>query len=301
MRSIFRLIRLPNLLIIALTLYFTRYFIIRPMVEISGGEILLSPLNFFLLNLSIIFIAAAGYIINDYFDTRIDFINKPERVVIDKKISRQNAILWHIILSSAGVLLGAYLAFKVHIPKLALIHILSVGLLWFYSTDFKRMFLIGNLVVALLSGIIPLMAAMFEPNKMLISFRYIAAYALFAFVVSLIREIIKDMEDMKGDAALNCRTIPVVMGTRITKIIVVIISLITMGMVAYIQEMQFRSQDFISFWYFTVTLQVPFLILIWMIIKAEQPKQFHTASTITKMIMLAGVLSMFIFYYSLLA
>lgn len=301
MISIFRLIRLPNLLIIALTLYFTKYFLIRPMIEISGAEVLFSKLDFFLFNLSIIFIAAAGYIINDYFDTKIDFINKPEKIIIDKKINRKHAIVWHVILSTLGILLGIYSAIRVGFPKLCLIHILSVGLLWFYSTDFKRMFLIGNIVVAFLSGLIPIMAALFEPNKIFISFKYIAGYAIFAFITSLIREIIKDMEDVKGDAALNCKTLPVVLGIKTTKTIIVTIVLATMLLMGYIQSMQFRAHDLISFWYFTITIQLPFAILIYLTLKAENQQHFHRASTITKIIMFTGVLSMFIFYYSLLA
>ncbi len=299
MISIFRLIRLPNLIIISLTLYFTRLFLIKPMIEISGTEIKLSNLNFFLLNVSIVFIAAAGYIINDYFDTKIDFINKPEKVIIDKKINRKHAIVWHIILSVIGVLIGFYLAFRVGMPKLCLIHILSVGLLWFYSTDFKRMFLIGNIVVSILSGLIPLMAALFEPNKIYISFIYIIGYCAFAFIISLIREIIKDMEDIKGDAILNCKTVPVVLGIKVSKSIVISISLATMLAMGYIQSMQYHSNDIISFWYFMITLQLPFITLLYLLIKAESPKQFHTASAITKIIMLTGVLSMYIFYATL--
>lgn len=269
------------------------------MIEISGAEMLFSRLDFFLLNLSVICIAAAGYIINDYFDTRIDFINKPEKVVIDKKINRKHAIVWHIILSAVGIVLGFYLAYKAGMPKLGLIHFLTVGLLWFYSTNFKRMFLTGNIIVAILSGLIPLMAALFEPNRSYISFTYINAYCGFAFIISLIREIIKDMEDIKGDAVMNCKTLPVVLGIKAGKFIVVFISLCTMIFMGYIQGMQFRSHDLISFWYFTFTLQLPFIILLYLLIKAERPKQFYVASTITKIIMLTGVLSMYIFYATL--
>lgn len=304
MKAIFKLIRLPNLLIIALTLYFTRYFLLRPLIELSGAEMQLSDLDFFLLNISIITIAAAGYIINDYFDTRIDFINKPEHVVIDKKVNRKKAILWHIILNVFGVLIAVYLAIRVAFPKLALIHILTVGLLWFYSTNFKRMFFIGNLIVALLSGIIPMLVVLFEPERILFTpyFRtnlnYNIAYALFAFVVSLIREIIKDMEDVKGDAAVNCKTIPVVVGIEITRYFTLFLSLIVMFTLSYIQREQYQSHDYISFWYFTIAIQLPLAAVIYFLIRAQSPRMFHIASTLTKVTMLGGIVSMYVFYYT---
>jgi 4-hydroxybenzoate polyprenyltransferase len=301
MKSIIRLIRLPNLLIIALTLYCTRYFLIRPLVELGGAVLKLNPIDFLLLNLSVIFIAAAGYIINDYFDTKIDFINRPDRLVIGPKISRKKAILWHIILSALGIVLGFYLAFRVGVPKLGVIHLLSVGLLWFYSTDFKRMFLIGNLVVAVLSGIIPLLAALFEPNRLFISFKFIMAYSLFAFITTLVRELVKDMEDIKGDGSMGCKTVPIVLGFPTTKSIVFILSFMVMVFIGYIQYLQFISKDLISFYYFLLLIQLPFLLFVFFVFKAKEQQQFHSASTTIKIIMLTGVLSMFVFYYSLLA
>jgi 4-hydroxybenzoate polyprenyltransferase len=300
MISIFRLIRLPNLIIIGLTLYFTKYFLIRPLVELAGSELKLSNTDFFLLNLSVIFIAAAGYIINDYFDTKIDFINKPERVIVGKSITRRYAILWHVLLSFAGVSLGFYLGYKSGMPKLGLIQFLSVGLLWFYSTDFKRLFLIGNLVVAFLSGLVPLIAALFEPNRYFIEVRFVLAYCIFAFIISLIREIVKDMEDVKGDSEMYCKTLPVVWGIRASKYTVLFLSFITMALLGIIQYLQFKTNDMLSFWYFTLLIQVPFFVFFYMIIRAGEQKEYKRASLLIKLIMLTGITSMFVFYYSLL-
>lgn len=299
--NIVRLIRLPNLLIIALTLYFTRYFLLRPMIEINGWNIKLSNFHFLLLNLSVILIAAGGYIINDYFDTKIDAINKPYKVVVGKGITRRSAMLSHIILSTLGVALGAYISFKVGLPKLALIHVMATGLLWFYSTDFKKMVLIGNIVIALLSGIIPLIAALYEPNNIYVTWRFVFGYCIFAFIVSLIREIIKDMEDAEGDAAENCKTLPILLGIQPAKYIVIALSLITIAGLAYIQYGQLLSKDYISFWYFSLAIQIPLFALIIQLLLARYPKHYNFASTLSKIILLAGVLSMYVFYYSFLA
>ncbi len=107
-------------------------------------------------------IAAAGYIINDYFDTRADLINKPTRVVVGVAISRKLAMILHLVLNVMGVGIGVYLAFYVGLPALSLVFMLSTGLLWFYSTNYKKQFLVGNLTVAFLTALVPLMVVLFE-------------------------------------------------------------------------------------------------------------------------------------------
>src|SRR5688500_12898531 len=198
--SFARLTRVWNLIILAMAQYFTGAFLI-------DFSTILDP-RLFVLTLSTVLISAGGYIINDYYDIKIDLINKPQRVVIGKSITRRYAILFHTLLSFAGVVLGLFLSWKI-----AAVNFASATVLWWYSNSLKRQPFIGNFVVALLTGIaIWLVDSLYKTGHMLI-----ITYASFAFFMTLIREIIKDMEDLKGDHTFGCKTLPIVWGMRRTK------------------------------------------------------------------------------------
>ncbi len=303
MLTILRLIRFPNLLIIALTMYLTRYCLL---LEFDSQALKFVPLAFTLntigfifLVVSTLFIAAAGYIINDYFDTKIDAINKPERLIIGVSISRRKAMFAHTILSSLGVIIGFWLAYEIHHIIFGWINVITVGLLWFYSTSFKKNFLIGNLVIALLSALIPIVVGVFEPNAYKELYYFIIAYAGFAFLISLIREIIKDLEDMDGDIAENCRTLPIVSGVNTTKTVIILLIAIVIASISYVIAMPFLSGNKIFILYSVFAVQVPLLGLIYLVVKAKSKQAYSILSTITKIIMLTGVLSMFVFNYTL--
>ncbi len=303
MLTILRLIRFPNLLIIALTMYLTRYCLL---IEFDGQAIkfvaltfTLNNVGFALLVLSTLFIAAAGYIINDYCDTKIDAINKPERLIIGVTVSRRKAMMAHTILSAMGVLIGFWLAYEIHHLIYGWINVITVGLLWSYSNTFKKNFLIGNLVIALLSGLIPFVVAMFEPNVYKELYYFIIAYSGFAFLVSLMREIIKDLEDIEGDIAEGCRTLPIVLGVNKTKTIIIALVAIVIAGVGYVIRMPFFSGNKTFLLYCVFTLQIPLLVMIYLVVKATTKRRYYMLSTFTKIIMLMGVLSMYVFYYSL--
>ncbi|RYZ49567.1 MAG: ubiquinone biosynthesis protein UbiA, partial [Chitinophagaceae bacterium] len=219
--AFFRLVRWPNLVFIALTQALFYFCIYLPLFrQPETGKMIL-------LILASVFIAAAGYIINDYFDLNIDLVNKPTKNVVDKVIHRRWAIIWHLVLSVVGVLLTA-LAVRLEYWYLVLANIVCVALLWFYSTSFKRQLLIGNIVISLLTAwtILVFFFAFNHPsnafntsNELSVKFFRLAfLYSGFAFIISLIREAIKDIEDMEGDARYGCRTLPIVTGVRTTKV-----------------------------------------------------------------------------------
>ncbi|MES1161033.1 MAG: geranylgeranylglycerol-phosphate geranylgeranyltransferase, partial [Bacteroidota bacterium] len=181
------------------------------------------------MSLSSVLIAAAGYIINDYFDLNIDRVNKPDKLVVDKIIKRRWTILWHWILSGLGVLLGFYVSWKLRNPIVGLANLGCVVLLWFYSTTFKRKLLIGNVIISLLTAwvILVLYTCEFSLQELrdparhyILSrlFKFAIVYAGFAFIISLIREVVKDIEDMEGDARYGCRTMPIVWGVNTAKV-----------------------------------------------------------------------------------
>jgi len=317
--AILRLVRFQNLLIIAATQYIMRYCIIYPFLKINGFELQLNGFHFALLVLATVFIAAAGYVINDYFDTGTDRVNRPGDVVIDRSIQRRLAMLLHFVLNFTGIVIGAYLSFYIGVSQLVLVFVLATGLLWFYSTHYKRQFLIGNFVVSIMTGIVPLMVILFEMpllndkyGLIMIShqanfnyiFFWIMAFSFFAFLTTLLREIIKDTEDFEGDSAFGMNTLPIYIGRRNTKIVIVSLILTSLGLltIIFIRFLLYRgiSLDYITSGYFFFFLFVPFIYLLYKIVIAKTKNDFHLASQITKLIMLAGILYSFVVRYIVL-
>ena len=300
--AFFRLIRWSNLVFIVLTQALFYFCIYYPLYRVHDFRRLI------LLILASVTIAAAGYIINDYFDLNIDQVNKPEKNVIDRVIKRRWAIFWHLFLSLLGVALTV-VAVGLHYWYLVLANLVCVMLLWLYSTSFKRQLLIGNLVISLLTAwtILVFFFAFSSPSNAFNTadpvsvkfFRLAFLYSGFAFIISLIREAVKDMEDLKGDSKYGCKTLPIVAGVRATKIYVAIwISVL----VATLVILQFYVLQF--GWWPSVLYAVPFVIVplvytLQKLRKATSTQDFASLSSNTKWIMLTGILSMifFLFYF----
>jgi len=157
-----RVFRYQNLLIVALTMYLMRFGVIQPLLAQKGFALQMSEWFFLLLVLSTVFITAAGYVINDYFDTKTDLVNRPLRVVVGRQLSRRAAIFTHWLLNSIGFVLGLAVSFYINRPFFAMGFFVIPGILWFYSTTYKRQFLVGNIIVALLTALVPLMTILFE-------------------------------------------------------------------------------------------------------------------------------------------
>ncbi|HNV27804.1 MAG TPA: geranylgeranylglycerol-phosphate geranylgeranyltransferase [Cyclobacteriaceae bacterium] len=270
-RALLRLTRFWNLVIIGMSQYFAAIFLI--------DRELLFDWRLFLLASSTAIIAGAGYIINDYYDIKIDLINKPERVVIGKSITRRYALFFHSVLSLVGVALGFLLGWKV-----GAIHFLSVFLLWWYSNSLKRQPFIGNFVVAWLTSIsIVLVNILYDLTNPLV-----VIYALFAFFMTLIREIVKDMEDLKGDNTFGCKTLPIIWGIRKTKWIIYVLLVLLGASVVLLNERY--SQLPLS--YFLIFLYIPLGLLLVRLFRADTRKDFYWLSQWCKIIMLFGVVSM---------
>lgn len=272
-----KLIRTFNLIILAITQYMCRYFII------GGGNdsiwTIVKDWRFFLLVLCTVFVAAAGYIINDYYDIKIDLINKPKRVVIGKVLHRRIAMVSHFILNTLACFLALFLGWKIFSIIAA-----TTVLMWFYANQLKRTALVGNLLISLLTGLsVFLPAFLYKPTETTLIF-----YACFAFFISLIREIIKDMEDVKGDEEFGCKTLPIVWGIRKTKLFIYLISLIFLVALSY---MLFYANTPIQL-YFLLLPGPLFIGLQVQLAKADTSAQFLQLSYLCKWIMLAGVFSM---------
>ena len=308
-KAFIKLIRFNNLVVIALTMLTTRYCLMQPILLIrhQSIQLQLSHFDFFLLILSTILIAAAGYIINDYFDVKTDRINKPEKLYIDHGVKRRVAIVIHTVFNIIGFAIAVYVAHKANNIFLCGIQFTSITALWFYSTHLKRQVLSGNILVAVLSAMVPLQILFFEMpllNSRFLesiksfSFLYLAvcSFALFAFLLSLVREIIKDIEDFKGDYETGCRTMPIVWGVKAAKAIVAGLISNILLLQLFIFYKLYKQHFSVLLIYLFLFVFIPLILLIWKLYKSQNKQEYHTLSKWVKYIMLTGVLSTIIIY-----
>jgi len=301
--AFFRLIRWQNGLFIVITqmlFYFCVY------KTIFKGEEPVSQIIWLII--ASFLIASAGYIINDYFDLNIDRINKPEKNVVDSVIHRRWVILWHLILSGAGIIATAK-AVSFQKWYLIIANIACVILLWLYSTSFKRQLLVGNIVIAVLTAWTVLIlffakvsfdAAFDSPDDETVKlFRVAFLYAGFAFIITIIREAIKDVEDMEGDRRYGCKTLPIVAGVTATKIYTSVWMVVLIGALIVLQLYILQFQWWWAIIYITFCVLAPLLYLFVQHYKARSNKAFAQLSRLTKWITLAGILSMIFFRFYL--
>lgn len=277
-----------------------------PVYAKAGLQPVIYGFNFVLLSLSTVFIAAAGYIINDYFDRNIDLINKPGKMVVDKIIHRRWAIVWHLVLSTTGIVIGFYLDIATKTFLVGVANAICVLLLFIYSISLKRKFLIGNVLISLLTAWVILVVTWCENYNIVNTrnglhsekiIRETFLFAGFAFIISLIREAVKDMEDIEGDRKNGNRTMPIVWGVNATKVFIavwLIVLIVTLGIVqAYAAHLQW----WLSIVYCVVLIITPLVLTFKNLYSAKTSEQFQSLSSLIKLAMLTGILSMIFFKY----
>jgi 4-hydroxybenzoate polyprenyltransferase len=309
--AFFRLMRWPNLVFIIITQLLFYFCVYTPLLKEQPQQQV--SLLFFLLVLASAFIAAAGYIINDYFDIQIDAINKPGRVVINKFVKRRWAIMWHWILSIIGVGISLYVSYKIKEWPIFFINSLCVLALWMYSTTFKKKLLVGNLMIAALTSWVILVVYLFagadlfslegfaantENLNVRKFFKFTLLYACFAFVTTLIREVIKDLEDMEGDRKYDCNTMPIAWGVPATKVFVGVWIVVTIAALAIVQLYAWQSGWWLAALYILLLVILPAVFLIKKLHAAHSSADYHTLSNIIKLIMLFGILSMLLLKFA---
>ncbi|HYF30535.1 MAG TPA: geranylgeranylglycerol-phosphate geranylgeranyltransferase [Chitinophagaceae bacterium] len=302
------LIRSLNLFFIVLTQALFYYCIFPFAFDVENITVpyTLTPKYFWLLSAASVLIAAAGYIINDYFDLNIDQVNKPDKLVVDRIIKRRWTIIWHWVFSFAGVALSFYIGWKISDWIIGLANAGCVLLLLLYSTTFKKKLLIGNLIISLLTAwvVMVLFVAEWRPytinlpdHRLVMSrlFKLAVVYAGFAFIISLVREVVKDIEDMEGDARYNCKTMPIVWGVNVCKMFagVWLVVLMLSILVLQVYVLQFK-------WWASILYSVVFIVapLAWILVRlyrANSRAEFHSLSNAIKFVMLTGILSMLFF------
>jgi 4-hydroxybenzoate polyprenyltransferase len=303
MHSILNLIRYKNLLLIILTQVLIKYVLFSSF----GVSIALTLFEFMLLVLATICIAAAGNVINDVYDVETDLINKPHKVIVGKSISEKTALNLFIILNVIGVGLGFYLSNSIGRSGFTALFIIISVLLYIYATFLKQTVLIGNIIISVLVamsiiivGLFDLLPAITPQNQLtqLAIFKIVFNYAVFAFMINLLREIIKDIEDIEGDSKTEIKTLPVVIGKKRATILVFILSLIPLFAVTYYVVTYLYKQQ-IAVVYFIVFIIAPLLYFTIRSTSAKSNRELHQLSNILKGIMLFGILSLLLYPYML--
>ena len=308
--AFFRLIRWPNLIFIALTQSLFYYCIIVPSLpeSYSGLPYTLTQSLFYLLMTASVFIAAAGYIINDYFDINIDHVNKPDKMVVEKIIKRRSAILLHWVITSVGLLISLYVSFKTSFI-IIIANLLCALLLWVYSTTFKKQLLSGNIIISLLTAW-TVMVLYFAANNtyhftiqfpqeiftaMNRIFKFAVLYAGFAFIISLVREVVKDIEDIQGDAKYNCKTMPIVWGIQSSKVFAGVWLVVLTGALSIILFYALQLGWWLATLYCLVMVVAPLIWILRKLYTAQNTQQYHQLSSIIKLVMLSGIVSILFF------
>ena len=307
------LIRFKNLLIIVLIQIVIKFFLINSYLNNSS----LSNFDFSIYLFALITIVAGGYIINDIYDIEIDKINNPETIIIEKELSKDLAFNAYYLLNLIGISSGFYIASKINKLWLGIIFVYFAISLWRYSKQNKTSFLIGNLQVAFLTTLSIINLALYDliPNGIRVDdgskiiFLIILFYAVFAFITTLIREIIKDIEDIEGDKKINANTLAIRFGLQKAKQITISLIILPILGIAYFQYFQYSvlSSTFsveISYWgcskvasVYTLFLQFLLVLLMIKTRYSETKEDFHFVSTLSKIIMLFGILSIPLFTY----
>ncbi len=284
--------------------FFIKYGLFHPF----GIEITLNGFGFSLLVVATLCIAAAGNIINDIYDVEIDKINKPEKVLIGKTITEKSANNLFIILNVIGVAIGFYLANIIGRPGFSALFIAFSALLYLYASYLKGMLLVGNLLISALVAMSIIVVALFDllpavtpENQATQStiFSIVLDYALFAFSINLLREIVKDLQDINGDKKGGLNTLAIALGRKRTTTITFILgALLVMGVVFYMYEYLYKQQVLLLYFLFAIVAPLLFFcIKAW---SAETKKEYGFLSTLLKIVMFTGICSLLLFQIALL-
>ena len=302
-----RLVRWSNLLFLAALIWLMEKWVAVPILDKAAFGEQMPWYVLLLLMLATVLIAAGGYVINDYFDVKIDRINRPDELIVTRTVSKPTAMRLSIGLSVTGMVCGLVLALLLRSMTFAILFIIVPGLLWFYSSSYKRLFMVGNLTISLLAALTPMMVAM--ANVAVLQLRYAAilpyttlvhdiyawlgGFALFAFLLTWIREIVKDMQDQMGDRELECHSMPVVWGDMWTKVFVTALIVLTLAVIGHLwyHVLPFdRGWTSLSTRYILFGVVTPLVGSLGLLWAAKIPSDYKTCQQLVKFTMLLGML-----------
>ncbi|CAN5552476.1 geranylgeranylglycerol-phosphate geranylgeranyltransferase [soil metagenome] len=300
MNHYLRLIRLPNLIMLGLMQGLFWFALVKPILVMEEKSTSISTLNVLLVILSCILIAGGGYIINDVEDQQIDQINKPSKKVVGNIIPKDAAYNLYMTFTFIGVLIAFYLSFIQSIRYFGIISLVTAGLLYFYATAYKCIPALGNFIISFLTALSIYVLVVIDPtiysDAAILTLAF--GYMVFSFLLTMVRELIKDLEDQAGDAACGCSTMVVKFGPKPVKVIAFFTSMITLLLLIFIQLISKQWENMLPFLYVIIFIEIPLVYLMMKIWSAVDTKEYGKASLITKLIMFTGVISMLIFYFS---
>ena len=302
-----RLLRWGNVLFLGALIWVMEKWVATPVLREAGFGEQLPWYVTLLLMCAAMLIGAGGYVINDYFDVKIDRINRPDEVVVTRSVSKPAAMRLSIALSGTGIACGIAAAVLLRSLTLGILFVIIPGLLWFYSSSYKRLFLIGNLIIALLAGLTPLIVAMANVAQLELLYASILPYmslphdlycwlggfGLFAFLLTWIREIVKDLQDQMGDRELECHSMPIVWGEKWTKVFVTGLIVLTIAIIGHLwyHVLPFPiSWSSLSTRYIVFGIVIPLLCALCLLWAAKIPSDYKSCQQILKLAMVFGTL-----------
>jgi 4-hydroxybenzoate polyprenyltransferase len=271
--SLFSVVRGYNIPIIILAQYLSAIFILAP--EKKPSTVLLD-LNLFLIVFATSLTIASGYIINSFYDSKKDLINRPNKSILDRLVSQQTKLRVYFTLNFAV----AFLAFLIS-WRAFLFFSVYIFLIWFYSHKVKKFVIIGNLMATFMA-VLPFFAILLYYKNF---YEVILAHASFLFLLLLIREMIKDLENIKGDLANDYKTIPILYGEEISKKIITVLTTLTVIPV-YILIEKFDVGYMDMYFYFCLIILIFFLLYLW---RSNTKEQFLLLHNVLKFLIVAGV------------
>lgn len=310
-KNILQLVRWSNLFFLGALIYVMEKWVVVPILDdVAFGE----QLPWYILLLiaaATILIAAGGYVINDYFDIKIDRINRPDQLIVTQYISKENAMRLSIGLSGVGMVCGLVAAWLLRSSTIAILFAIIPGLLWFYSSSYKRLLIIGNVTIALLSALSPMMVALANVAQLQLKYStilpyttlehdiyaWVGGFSLFAFLLTWIREIVKDLQDQMGDRELECHSMPIVWGNTITKIVVTVLIVLTTVLIGWFwySLLPFgHSWQSFSTRYIVLAIIIPLWGALWLLWAAKIPSDYRTCQQVLKLTMFLGMLYSFV-------
>ncbi|MEE0859928.1 MAG: geranylgeranylglycerol-phosphate geranylgeranyltransferase [Paludibacteraceae bacterium] len=310
-KNILQLVRWSNLFFLGALIYVMEKWVVVPILDdVAFGE----QLPWYILLLiaaATILIAAGGYVINDYFDIKIDRINRPDQLIVTQYISKENAMRLSIGLSGVGMVCGLVAAWLLRSSTIAILFAIIPGLLWFYSSSYKRLLIVGNVTIALLSALSPMMIAIANVAQLQLKYStilpyttlehdiyaWVGGFSLFAFLLTWIREIVKDLQDQMGDRELECHSMPIVWGNIVTKIVVTALIVLTTVLIVWLwySVLPFdRTWNSFSTRYIVLAIIIPLWGALWLLWAAKIPSDYRTCQQVLKLTMFLGMLYSFV-------
>ena len=306
-----RLVRWSNLLFLGILIWVLEKWVCVPILDAAYFGEVLPWWILWLLILAVVCTAAAGYVINDYFDVKIDRINRPEQLIVTQSVSKEQAMWLYRVLAVIGVVAGLTVAWFTRNWYIATIFLFVPGLLWFYSSSYKRQFLLGNLIIAFSAALPPLLVGLTNAAWLGLHYPQVMPYvttgrdvilwtggfALFAFLMTWIREGVKDLQDQNGDRELECHSIPIVLGETWAKILLTVLVLLTAGLLVYFWYAVLpmpHSWGSLTTRYLVFGLLIPLACELWLLWAARIPSDYKHAQLLMKFIMFIGLLFSFV-------